>query len=121
MRDTFQPCVYLLANRQYGALYTGVTSNLLARLQQHREEMLRGHSADYAIKRLVWYEQHERMDTAILREKRIKKWYRQWKINLIETDNPSWRDLAVDFGLPMLPPRPVHVERAGVGSPPSRG
>ncbi len=98
MRDSFQPCVYLLANRRYGAIYCGVTSNLLTRLYQHREEVMKGFTSEHAIKRLVWHEQHGAMETAILREKRIKKWLRQWKINLIEANNPEWRDLAADFG-----------------------
>lgn len=121
MRDSFEPCVYLLANRKYGTLYCGVTSDLMKRLWQHREEVIRGFTSEHAIKRLVWFEQHGDMDAAILREKRIKKWLRQWKINLIEENNPDWRDLAIDLGLPALPPRPVYLEMAGVGSPPSRG
>jgi putative endonuclease len=121
MRDTFQPCVYLLANRQYGAVYCGVTSDLLARMHQHREGLFAGFSRKHSTHRLVWFEQHATMETAILREKRIKNWNRQWKINLIEEANPNWRDLAVDLGLAVLPPRPVYVERVGAGSPPSRG
>ena len=105
MREDFQPTVYLLASRKYGTLYAGVTSNLMQRLYQHRAEGMRGFSSDYGIKTLVWFEQHGTMETAILREKRIKKWNRQWKINLIEEDNPDWRDLAVDLGFPMLPTR----------------
>ena len=103
MREDFQPTVYLLASRKYGTLYAGVTSNLMQRLYQHREEMMRGFTSLPSIKTLVWFEQHGTMETAILREKRIKKWNRQWKINLIEADNPDWRDMAVDLGFPMLP------------------
>lgn len=102
MRDTFQPCTYLLANRPYGTLYCGVTSDLLTRVQQHREGAFDGFTKGHAIHRLVWFEQHGAMETAIQREKRIKKWNRQWKINLIEAENPDWRDLAVDFGFPVL-------------------
>jgi putative endonuclease len=89
-----------LVSRKYGTNYTGVTSNLLQRLYQHREEVLEGFSKKNGVKMLVWYEQHATMETAIKREKQIKKWHRQWKINLIEKDNPDWRDLAVDLGFP---------------------
>jgi putative endonuclease len=105
LREDFQPTVYLMASRRYGTLYTGVTSNLMQRLYQHREEVMRGFTSQHSIKMLVWFEQHGTMETAILREKRIKKWNRQWRINLIEADNPDWRDLAVDFGFPTLPAR----------------
>ncbi|MBA4748230.1 MAG: GIY-YIG nuclease family protein [Sphingopyxis sp.] len=121
MRDSFQPCVYLLASHPYGTLYCGVTSDLAARLWQHRERIIKGFTSEYGVHRLVWFEQHATMEAAILREKRIKRWLRQWKINLIEAANPDWRDLAIDLGLPVLPPRPVYVERVGVGSPPARG
>ena len=77
----------------------------MQRLYQHREEVMRGFTSQHSIKMLVWYEQHGTMESAILREKRIKKWNRQWRINLIEADNPDWRDLAVDLGFPMLPTR----------------
>lgn len=106
MKRDFQPTTYILANRRYGAIYTGVTSNLMQRIQQHREETLGGFSSKTGAKILVWYEQAGTMELAILREKRIKKWNRQWKIDLIEAFNPNWRDLAVDFGFLPLPPRP---------------
>ena len=98
----FQPTVYIMANRKQGALCTGVTSNLMDRVRQHRDEIFEGHSKRVQAKLLVWYEQHETMETAILREKRIKNWNRQWRINLIEAENPDWKDLAVDFGFPPL-------------------
>ncbi|MBK6708571.1 MAG: GIY-YIG nuclease family protein [Sphingomonadales bacterium] len=106
MKRDFQPTTYIIANRRYGAIYTGVTSNLMQRIQQHREETFGGFSAETGAKMLVWYEQAGTMEHAILREKGIKKWNRQWKIDLIEANNPDWRDLAVDFGFPALPPRP---------------
>ena len=106
MKRDFQPTTYILANRRYGAIYTGVTSNLMQRIQQHREETLGGFSSETGAKILVWFEQAGTMEMAILREKRIKKWNRQWKIDLIEASNPDWRDLAIDFGFPPLPPRP---------------
>jgi putative endonuclease len=95
-RENFQPTVYILANRKQGALYTGVTSNLMERIRQHREEVFDGYSKRVGAKLLVWYEPHGTMETAIIREKQIKNWNRQWRINLIEAENPDWRDLAVD-------------------------
>jgi putative endonuclease len=100
--NAFQPVVYILADRKQGALYTGTTSNLMQRIYQHREETFEGHSKRVGAKLLVWFELHGTMETAILREKRIKNWNRQWRINLIEAENPDWKDLAIDFGYPPL-------------------
>jgi putative endonuclease len=102
MRPDFQPCVYILASKRNGTLYTGVTSNLLARIHQHRKGVVRGFTSDYGVKMLVWFEQHSTMEAAITREKRIKKWNRAWKLELIEVENPEWRDLAEDFGFEPL-------------------
>ena len=102
MHPDFSPTVYLLASKRNGTLYTGVTSNLLARIYQHREGLVRGFSHKYGVKLLVWFEQHPTMESAILREKRIKKWNRAWKLQLIEAENPDWRDLAEDFGFDPL-------------------
>jgi putative endonuclease len=102
VNEVFQSAVYIMANRKQGALYTGVTSNLMQRIYQHREETFGGHSQRVGTKILVWYEQHETMETAIIREKRIKKWNRQWRNNLIESDNRDWKDLAVGLGFPPL-------------------
>ena len=102
MPSDFQPCVYILASKRNGTLYTGVTSNLLGRIHQHREGLVRGFTRQYGVKSLVWFEQHSTMESAIVREKRIKKWNRAWKLELIEADNPEWRDLAEDFGFPAL-------------------
>lgn len=96
------PCVYLLASGFHGTHYTGVTSNLPGRMYQHREELTGGFTARYAVKRLVWFEVHDRMETAIPREKAIKRWRREWKIALVEKENPTWRDLAEDFGFEPL-------------------
>jgi putative endonuclease len=96
------PAVYMLASRRNGTLYTGVTSNLQARIYQHRNGLVRGFTREYGVKLLVWYELHDRMEGAILREKRIKKWNRAWKLELIEAGNPDWRDLAEDFGFERL-------------------
>lgn len=98
----FAPAVYILANRYRGALYTGVTTDLLARLHQHRAETFGGHTARHGIKRLVWFEPHDDIEIAIRREKTIKRWPRQWKFNVIEAANPDWRDLAVDHGFAPL-------------------
>lgn len=98
-----EPCVYLLARSSHGTFYTGVTSNLIQRIHQHRTEAFDGYTADYGIKRLVWFERHETMDTAIHREKRIKRWRREWKYDLVNALNPTWRDLAEDLGFPPLP------------------
>ena len=97
------PIVYLLASHRNGTLYAGVTSNLMKRLYEHREAVIDGFSKEYGIKRLVWFEAHETMESAIIREKRIKKWNRPWKIKLIEAANPDWRDLAIDLGFDVGP------------------
>jgi putative endonuclease len=91
-----QPCVYLLASNRNGTLYVGVTSNLIMRVSQHRGHLAGGFSDRYDITRLVWYELHAAMESAIQREKRIKKWKRDWKLQLIDGMNPSWRDLWSD-------------------------
>jgi putative endonuclease len=104
MREERNPCVYLLSNGYYGAIYIGVTSNLLQRLVQHREGMFGGFTSRYKVHRLVHFEMFGDMERAILREKQLKNWHRQWKINLINAENPEWRDLAVGLGLPPLAP-----------------
>ena len=106
MTRDLQPTVYLLASRRHGTLYVGVTSDLIKRIAEHRDGLIEGFTKDYGVNRLVWFEQHATMDAAILREKRIKKWKREWKINLIREQNADWRDLAVDLGFGMLPPIP---------------
>ena len=98
MHENFGPTVYLLASRRNGTLYLGVTSHLVQRIHQHLEGWIPGFTREYGVKMLVWFEQHPTMDAAIQREKRIKKWDRAWKLELIEKDNPDWRDLAEDFG-----------------------
>jgi putative endonuclease len=92
------PAVYLVASGFHGTIYTGVTSNLLQRIAQHREGTLRGFTDRYGCKRLVWFEMHGTMESAILREKQLKNWRRAWKLALIEEANPTWRDLAEDYG-----------------------
>ena len=88
-----QPAVYLLASQRNGTLYVGVTSHLIQRIWQHREGETEGFTRQYGVKTLVWYEQHENMESAIAREKAIKKWNRAWKLALIEKTNPQWLDL----------------------------
>ena len=105
MRQEREPSVYILASGHYGTLYIGVTSNLLQRLVQHRERTFAGFTSRYAVHRLVHFEMFGDMDRAILREKQLKRWHRQWKINLINAENPEWRDLGVGLGLPSLVPR----------------
>ena len=87
------PCVYILSSRRNGTLYIGVTSNLLQRVWQHKNDFVEGFTKRYGVQTLVWYETHSTMDSAITREKALKKWKRSWKIELIEKDNPTWRDL----------------------------
>jgi putative endonuclease len=88
-----QPCTYLIANKSNSTLYIGVTSNLVQRIWQHKEKQVVGFTHKYNIDKLVYYEQHNTMSEAIVRENQLKKWRRQWKINLIETHNPHWEDL----------------------------
>ncbi|MYC29376.1 MAG: GIY-YIG nuclease family protein [Chloroflexi bacterium] len=87
------PCVYIMASRTDGAIYTGVTSNPVQRIWQHKEDLAKGHTSRYIIHRLVWFELHETMESALIREKRIKRWKRSWKIRLIEEMNPHWNEL----------------------------
>jgi len=96
------PTVYLLASRRNGTLYTGVTSDLVSRVHMHRGGLLPGFTRNYRVKRLVWFEAHSTIEAAILREKRIKKWNRSWKLELIESSNPDWNDLAEALGFEPL-------------------
>ena len=89
--------VYLLASRKQGTLYLGVTKDLVRRVYQHKEKLLPGFSSRYDIRRLVWFEANEDPVNAIEREKEIKKWRRAGKIDLIERDNPDWKDLYPDI------------------------
>ena len=88
-----QPCVYLLASRRNGTLYVGVTSNLVKRVWEHKSNCVEGFTKRYGFHRLVWFEVHESMESAIAREKAIKAWQRKWKLELIEKENPEWKDL----------------------------
>jgi putative endonuclease len=86
--------VYIMASARNGTLYTGVTSVLWTRVQQHKLGTFEGFSKEYGCKTLVWFETHSTMLEAIQREKRIKRWRRDWKLALIEAENPEWRDLS---------------------------
>jgi putative endonuclease len=83
-----QPCVYIVASDRNGTLYIGVTSDLVKRIYQHKTEAVTGFTKTHRIHRLVWFEQHDAMDSAIVREKAIKEWKRRWKLELIEKSNP---------------------------------
>ena len=87
------PCVYILASKRNGTLYVGVTSDLAQRIWQHKRGEAEGFTRRYHVHTLVWYEPHPTMESAIMREKQIKEWKRAWKLRLIETTNPQWRDL----------------------------
>jgi putative endonuclease len=85
--------VYILCNGRNGTLYIGVTSDLVRRVYEHRSDIVEGFTKKYHVHSLVWYEKHETSEEAIIREKQIKKWNRQWKLEMIEKANPEWRDL----------------------------
>ena len=89
--------VYMLASGKHGTLYIGVTTQLISRVVQHREGLTPGFTSRYGVKRLVWFEEHQSIVPAIQREKSLKKYRRDWKINLIEQDNPNWDDLFPDL------------------------
>ena len=91
--------VYILANKKDGTLYIGVTSDLVKRIYEHKHELAMGFSQKYHIHSLVYYEIWEDINGAILREKQMKKWNREWKVNLIEKENPDWHDLSIKLGI----------------------
>ncbi|TAH47536.1 MAG: GIY-YIG nuclease family protein [Dokdonella sp.] len=87
------PCVYILASKMRGTLYVGVTSDLIKRIWEHKNNVVPGFTRKYGVHDLVWLERHDFMASAILREKAIKEWQRAWKLKLIEESNPEWLDL----------------------------
>jgi putative endonuclease len=91
--------VYIVSNHKNGTLYIGITSNLPARVFQHKSELIGGFTKKYHLHNLVYYEVHEDIRSAITREKQLKKWKRDWKIKLIEKVNPQWRNLYPDITL----------------------
>jgi putative endonuclease len=92
------PAVYILASKRNGTLYVGVTSDLIQRIWQHRQDLIEGFTRRYNVKLLIWYELHDDMSSAITREKQIKEWRRAWKIELVERLNPTWKDLWTEIG-----------------------
>ena len=104
-----QPCVYILASRRNGTTYIGVTSDLLGRLYKHRNGLTRGFAAEYRVFRLVHYEIFDTMAEAIKREKQLKNWRRSWKVALIEEQNPTWEDQAIELGFEPLPAHPASL------------
>jgi putative endonuclease len=90
--DRRQPCVYMLASQRNGTLYIGVTSDLVKRIWQHQNDVVEGFTSHYRVHTLVWYELHPTMESAIFREKALKKWKRAWKMRLIEGENSAWND-----------------------------
>jgi len=88
-----QPAVYILASKRNGTLYVGVTSDLIKRVWEHKNNVVKGFTERYSAHQLVWYELHETMESAIRKEKMLKNWKRAWKLELIERSNPNWQDL----------------------------
>ncbi len=95
--DMKLPCVYILASKRNGTLYVGVTSDLVQRIWQHKNDLVEGFTKRYGVHTLVWCEVHESMESSIAHEKAIKEWKRVWKLELIEKRNPTWRDLYPEF------------------------
>ena len=92
-----QPCVYILASKRNGTLYTGVTSDLAKRIYEHKNDLADGFTKKYGVHLLAYFELHGDMNAAIAREKQIKKWNRAWKLELVERTNPEWKDLYEDI------------------------
>ncbi len=88
-----QPAVYILASKRNGTLYVGVKSDLAVRVWQHRNDIVEGFTKQHGVPMLVYFELHDDMESVIVREKRLKKWNRAWKLRLIEEMNPDWNDL----------------------------
>ena len=89
--------VYIITNKKNGNLYIGMSNDLERRIFEHKKKLIAGFTKKYGLNKLVYFEQYQYVNDAILREKRLKKWKRQWKINLIEEENPNWNDLAIDW------------------------
>lgn len=117
MQADGQAFVYILASAKHGTLYIGVTSDLMARLYQHREGVTPGFASRHGVSKLVYFEEAATIGDAIAREKQLKKWQREWKINLIERANPEWIDLAPAYGFgPATTPHSKRHSREG-GNP----
>ncbi|MGZ8285538.1 MAG: GIY-YIG nuclease family protein [Allosphingosinicella sp.] len=107
---------YILASRFRGTIYTGVTSDLIRRIWEHRNGIRSGFPSRYSVYRLVWWEAFGDIELAIRREKQIKRWHRPWKVNLIEATNPHWEDLAVALGFERLPEEPKRLRPSNSSS-----
>jgi putative endonuclease len=109
MRNEKQPAVYIIASQRNGTIYIGVTSALWNRVSTHKAKSFPGFSSKYRIANLVWYEHHQTMEQAIRREKQLKKWNRNWKLELIEKMNPEWRDLhdEIDIEITLVEINPI--------------
>jgi putative endonuclease len=118
-RDPLNVCiaVYMMASKPQGTIYVGVTSRFPARIYEHRKGLVAGFTKKYGVNRLVWYEIHESILSAIQREKSLKRYRRDWKINLVERDNPHWDDLYPG----LVRPRPLSGPLAAVARLPTRG
>ncbi len=103
--------IYILASKRNGTLYIGVTNDLMRRVYEHKKKLVKGFTSKYDVGRLIYYEEYKDITEAITREKRLKKWNRRWKLNLIEKVNPKWRDLYNE----------IMEGGFGPGSPSSRG
>lgn len=96
-KTTHQYYIYILASQKNGTLYIGVTNDLEKRILEHKQKINEGFTSKYDVNKLVYFESFQYINDAILREKRLKKWNRQWKINLIEEENKDWKDLSEDW------------------------
>ncbi len=96
-RASMRPCVYIMASKRNGTLYIGVTNDVVRRVWEHKNNAVDGFTKKYGVHMLVYYELHETMPDAILREKQMKRWNRAWKIELIQGSNPEWRDVYQDI------------------------
>lgn len=103
---THECWVYILADGPCGGLYVGMTNDLVRRIDEHKSGFFDSYTCDRGIDQLVWYERHQYVDQAILREKRLKRWKRPWKFALVETDNPRWLDLYGEFVAGRRPDQP---------------
>ena len=97
MKASMRPCVYILASKRNGTLYVGVTNDVVRRVWEHKNNVVEGFTKKYGVHDLVYFELHETMPDAILREKQMKRWNRAWKIEKIQETNPEWRDLYQDI------------------------
>jgi putative endonuclease len=93
--------VYIVTNKPYGTLYVGVTSDLIKRVYEHQNDLVKGFTSKYALRHLVYFEETDYVHAALQRERNMKHWLRRWKIDLINKHNPEWRDLSPDIGLVM--------------------